>query len=348
MSNYPIFGCYYYPNSSQHIKSYAHLSHEQITLVDSENTTLLSSTIDDCQFESPLPGMASELTFANGGRFIPQDIEFRWPLSLKKHGLAERLEKNKILIVASVLLIPLLLWLILYRLIPSAAVYSVNLAPTSTIESMGEQTLSVIEKVALAPSQHSTETQTEIQQQWHSMLNSLNLDNTKFRLSFYQSDYFSANAFALPNGRVVVTDELVELLKNEPDALRAILLHEIGHVQHHHSIRLAAQAAASTVVFAVVFGDLEGILEVVLGSGSSFLQQAFSRDMEQEADLYAIKNLLKLGYSNHDFADALEALQNNLKEQEATSDGTWLKYLSTHPSTQERIEYARQYKHYDP
>ncbi len=158
------------------------------------------------------------------------------------------------------------------------------------------------------------------------------------------SDYFSANAFALPNGQVVVTDELVELLKNEPDALRAILLHEIGHVQHHHSIRLAAQAAASTVVFAVIFGDLEGILEVVLGSGSSFLQQAFSRDMEQEADEYAIKNLLKLGYSNHDFADAIEALEKNLKAREGTYDETWLKYLSTHPSSQERIEYARQYK----
>ena len=76
MSNYPIFGCYYYPNSSQHIKSYAHLSHEQITLVDSENTTLLSSTLDDCQLDSPLPGMASELNFADGGRFIPDDINF--------------------------------------------------------------------------------------------------------------------------------------------------------------------------------------------------------------------------------------------------------------------------------
>lgn len=111
------------------------------------------------------------------------------------------------------LLIPLLLWLILYRLIPSVAVYSVNLAPASTIETMGEQTLSVIEKVALEPSQLSTNKQSEIQQQWRLMLNSLNLDSAKFRLSFYQSDYFSANAFALPNGRVVVTDELVDLLK---------------------------------------------------------------------------------------------------------------------------------------
>ena len=141
---------------------------------------------------------------------------------------------------------------------------------------------------------------------------------------------------------MIVTDELVILLKDKPDALRAILLHEIGHVEYHHGIRLAAQATASTIVLAVIFGDLEGITEVVLGSSSSFLQQAFSRDMEREADKYAIEKLIALGYSNDDFADAIQALQNKLDEQ-AQLDESWLKYLSTHPSSQERIDFARQY-----
>ena len=106
MSNYPIFGCYYYPNSSQYIKSYAHLSHEQITLVDSENTALLSSTLDDCQLDSPLPGMASELNFADGGRFVPQDVEFRWPFALKKHGLSAGLLGDKFLVRVKIIEYP--------------------------------------------------------------------------------------------------------------------------------------------------------------------------------------------------------------------------------------------------
>ena len=101
------------------------------------------------------------------------------------------------------------------------------------------------------------------------------------------------------------------------------------------------------MLLAVVFGDLEGITEIVLGSGSSVLQQAFSREMEREADKYAIEKLIALGYSNDDFADAIDALQTKLAER-AEIDESWLKYLSTHPSSQERIDFARNYTTNDP
>jgi len=342
MSHKKTKGYYYYPSSSQHIQCSAIIIDEHIQLFDNGGRPIVSSSKDACTLESPLPGIAAALCFADGGQFIPDDINFRWPFAHQKHGLAQRLEKNKLLIVASVVFTPILLWLILYRGIPAAAVYSIGLASPSTIEAMGEQSLHVIEKLALAPSELSSDKQAMIQKQWHVMLEQLQLDNEQFRLSFYQSDYFSANAFALPHGRVIVTDELVLLLQDKPDALRAILLHEIGHVEYQHGIRLAAQATASTIVLAIIFGDLEGITEVVLGSSSSFLQQAFSRDMEREADKYAIEKLIALGYSNDDFADAIQALQNKLDEQ-AQLDESWLKYLSTHPSSQERIDFARQY-----
>lgn len=342
MSKHHIKGCYYYPNSSQHQHCFATINESQIQLVDTQQNTLLSVLITECQIDSPLRGVASELNFADGGRFVPEDINHRWEFTHKKTGMSERLEKSKPLIVASIILIPLLLWFILYRGIPAIAVYSVSLASPATVEAMGEQTLNVIEKVALAPTQIPDEAQNDIQLTWQQMLDNLHLNSDRYRLSFYQSDYFAANAFALPHGRVIVTDELVILLKDKPDALRAILLHEIGHVEYHHGIRLAAQATASTIVLAIIFGDLEGITEVVLGSSSSFLQQAFSRDMEREADKYAIEKLIALGYSNHDFANAIQALQNKLDEQ-AQLDESWLKYLSTHPSSQERIDFARQY-----
>ncbi|KPH60163.1 peptidase [Pseudoalteromonas porphyrae] len=339
-----VTGCYYFPNSSQHQYCTAQVNNEQVQLLNQNNDLIHSASTIDCILESPIPGVAAQLSFCNGGRFIPDDVDFRWPFGNKVYSISERLEKNKLLILLSVVVAPLLLWLILYRGIPAIAVYSVNVASPAVVESMGEQSLAVIEKIALEPTQLSIDQQADLQSKWAQMLTALELDNTKFRLSFYQSDYLAANAFALPHGRVVVTDELVTLLADKPDALRAILLHEIGHVEHHHGVRLSAQAVASTVVLAVIFGDLEGITEVVLGSGSSFLQQAFSRDMEREADNYAIEKLVKLGYSNHDFADAIEALQQSLEEQHAELEDNWLKYLSTHPSSQERIEHARQYK----
>ena len=52
---------------------------------------------------------------------------------------------------------------------------------------------------------------------------------------------------------MVVTDELVTLLADKPDALLAVLLHEAGHVQHQHGLKLLAQSTATTMLLALIF-----------------------------------------------------------------------------------------------
>lgn len=87
------------------------------------------------------------------------------------------------------------------------------------------------------------------------------------------------------------------------------------------------------------------------------LQSAFSRDMEREADEFSHENLPKFNISPAAFADAMTLLVNShvsahsdLDSDSNTSDAVdeienslnhWLKYLSTHPDTQERIDTAR-------
>ena len=156
-----------------------------------------------------------------------------------------------------------------------------------------------------------------------------------------ESDFFGANAFALPDGTVVMTDQLVSLLKDNPDAILAVLLHEIGHVEGQHSVRLIAQSLGATLVIGIVFGNPEGVADLLLGSGSVLLQNAFSRDMEREADQFAIAKLTELGKSPQAFADAMSALLAKHSD-EADTSSSLLKYLSTHPDTRERIEQASQ------
>ncbi|MBD1583016.1 M48 family metallopeptidase [Pseudoalteromonas sp. S16_S37] len=168
----------------------------------------------------------------------------------------------------------------------------------------------------------------------------MQLDEQKYRLGFYRSEFFGANAFALPHGQIVVTDELILKLTQYDDALRAVLLHEIGHVEHSHSVKIAAQTAGTTVALAIVFGDLQGIVDFALGVGTTIMQQQFSQGMERQADDYALQSLLKLGYQPEHFATALEIIS------QGTIDDShpWSKYLSTHPQVKSRIEKARNYK----
>lgn len=121
-----------------------------------------------------------------------------------------------------------------------------------------------------------------------------------------------------------------------------MLLHEIGHVEGQHSVRLIAQSLGAALVFGILFGDPEGIADLLLGSGSVMLQSAFSRDMEREADQFAVEQLKVLGKSPSAFADAMSALLNE-RSTDDHGTSTLLKYLSTHPDTRERIEQARQH-----
>jgi Zn-dependent protease with chaperone function len=104
---------------------------------------------------------------------------------------------------------------------------------------------------------------------------------------------------------------------------------------------MAAQAAAGAIAFAMIFGDLEGFAEVVLGTGSTILQQRFSQDMEKEADEFALQHMKQHGIDPKEFAKALEIIVEQAGiELENDEEGAWSKYLSTHPSIKSRIDYA--------
>ncbi|MEY4750890.1 MAG: hypothetical protein RIQ60_3104 [Pseudomonadota bacterium] len=89
------------------------------------------------------------------------------------------------------------------------------------------------------------------------------------------------NAFALPGGRIVVTDALVELVAGRDDIFIGVLGHEAGHARHRHATRMLAQASLVGAGTALLFGDLGSWLAAapaLLG------ELAYSRDLEREAD----------------------------------------------------------------
>ena len=55
---------------------------------------------------------------------------------------------------------------------------------------------------------------------------------------------FGPNAFALPGGDIVTTDELVELLHGHDDTLLGVMAHELGHVQHRHGMQALGERPA--------------------------------------------------------------------------------------------------------
>jgi predicted Zn-dependent protease len=154
------------------------------------------------------------------------------------------------------------------------------------------------------------------------------------RLEFRHSEILGPNAFALPGGVIVMTDQLVELAGSEEEIL-AVLAHEIGHVEERHSLRQILQSSGIALLAATVTGDAATVGTAVAGLPVILAQTSYSRGFETVADDFAFDLLRRNSISPAVFADFMERLDTDSELYEDLS------FLSTHPVTSDRIERAR-------
>jgi Zn-dependent protease with chaperone function len=145
-----------------------------------------------------------------------------------------------------------------------------------------------------------------------------------------------ANAFALPSGVIVITDELVQLAKDDREIV-GVLAHECGHIVHRHSLRAVLQNSAVFVLIALITGDVSSATAFGGALPTFLLQNRFSREFEREADAHAVTQLKQAGIPPSYLADMLQRLATTHGE----SDSPLLGYLRTHPPTPERIQAIR-------
>jgi predicted Zn-dependent protease len=165
------------------------------------------------------------------------------------------------------------------------------------------------------------------------MLSDGNPENRYSRLELRSGPRIGDNAFALPSGIVVMTDELVTLAQNDEELL-AVVAHEIGHLHHRHILRQILQNAMTALLVSGLFGDLSSISGLSATPPAFLAQQKYTRKFERETDAFAAEMLLARGISALHLANIL----NRLSESCGRSEGSLLDYLSSHPASEERVE----------
>lgn len=124
-------------------------------------------------------------------------------------------------------------------------------------------------------------------------------DSNKIPFKFYLVQEKVANAFALPNGVIVVYSPMFEVLENEAQ-LAAVLGHEIAHsVQEHtrlqqqyHKKKLIALRIGGIVGAAFggqAIADMVNMIEAAIRNG-------YSRSLENQADRVGLEYLTQAGY----------------------------------------------------
>ena len=157
--------------------------------------------------------------------------------------------------------------------------------------------------------------------------------NQSRKFSFETIKGAEPNAFALPGGFIFVTHSLMELCQFKHDEVAFILAHEMGHVIRGHAMsRIISNSAIATASRAApVRGILSGWLRKV---GVQFLENAYSQDMESEADKLGIHLVAAAGYDPQACMRLLSRLAKLNQDKEKFDLGG---YFSSHPPFDVRI-----------
>ena len=213
--------------------------------------------------------------------------------------------------------------------IPMLARLVADRVPASVVARVDTETLAALDRQVFAPSALPRERQDAIASAFRALKKPYG-QSAPYNLAFRKSDAMGANAMALPGGTVVVTDGLVALARDDREIL-GVLAHEAGHVAGRHGLRSLVQDSLISMLLALVIGDVSAL---AAAASSSVLEASYSRDLEREADAYAIETLTANRIPLKFLADMLRRLDSAAGA--AGMPGA-LRYLSTHPATDERI-----------
>jgi Zn-dependent protease with chaperone function len=290
-------------------------------------------------FVSPRTGSADRfISFPDGTQFVcaDQPLLDALPQESPSEGIVAWLENRWKVALGCVVAVVCLLLAGYFWGLPILAKGIAEQIPMETEQAMGVQVLSWFdENEWVQPAETDVFNQQKIREGFGRLCDDLP-HRDFYRLEFRSSRYFGPNAFALPGGIVVVTDDLIEVSETY-DEIMAVMAHEIGHVELRHATRSVLQNSVVAAAVATVTADASTISAAVASLPAILVQTKYSREFEAAADDFAFSLLKRNGYSPAAFASIMERLA--AERHEGASD---FSYLSTHPLTAERIERARE------
>ena len=149
----------------------------------------------------------------------------------------------------------------------------------------------------------------------------------------------TANAFALPGGKVGVNTGLFDVAMNDAQ-LATVLAHEIGHVIARHSSermsrRLLVQGGLAAIGLGLGDGS-QAYIQLASQAATLGVVLPFTREQEGEADRIGLIYTARAGYDPRQAIDSWRNFESADSERPP-------EFLSTHPAPGTRIQLLQQY-----
>jgi Zn-dependent protease with chaperone function len=297
-----------------------------------------SVRLDEVEVSDRIASVPRRVRFADGAVFetAENDAIDTALLALGRHTFhhdVARWERHWPIALVSLVLIVAVSWAFVQYGIPALATFAARVLPPAVDRAIGAEGLEILDRVFFEPSQLPEGRRAALTARFRQMTGPL-ADGHAYRLEFRSAGEGGANAFALPSGIIVMTDELVALAERD-DEIVAVLAHEIGHVRGRHGLRMILQSAGVSVLALAVLGDL-GSASALAALIPGLIQARHSRAFETEADDFARQWLREHDVDVRNF----DSMLCRLAEGESGDDDDRFDFLSSHPPTAQRARCA--------
>lgn len=159
----------------------------------------------------------------------------------------------------------------------------------------------------------------------------LELHNKK-KIQIYVVKSSEVNAFAVPNGSIVLYGGILDKL-NTSSELVALLGHEVTHINKRHSMRSLCKNLFASILISTFFSDVNGVYSLIMDNVHSLQTLSYSREFEKEADAGSVEILSTNGIPLSGILDLLKNIESQKDEIP--------NFLSTHPISSERTKFNR-------
>jgi len=312
-----------------------------------ENANTYTDSIELLSIETRLGNIERKIKLEDGSVFATYDndtVDMLGSQKKSKKKLLHHLESKTHWVVIALVITLFSVFSSLKWGIPFISKEIAHALPLSTNKIITANTMEILDKYLFKESKISEQKIKDIRANFKTKLLPI-VSSDKgyeyklhFRL-FKDGNISLPNAMALPSGDIILTDKFVELCQNQ-DEMDSIILHEIGHIVHRHSLQMLIESTFISVSAMVILGDSNGLGDMGIGLGSMMINLQYSREYETQADTYAFEHMLHNNIDPVSFSNIMDRMSTYIQGGEKDES---IEYASTHPKTEVRIQRAKQY-----
>jgi Zn-dependent protease with chaperone function len=220
---------------------------------------------------------------------------------------------------------------------PAGADWLAHRTPGAVSVTITNQTLGTLDKFALSPSKLSAADKSKADKLFQRVAAASPQGPWHYQLLFRNSVAVGPNAFALPDGSVVMTDQLYALVQKD-DELEGVFGHEMAHVYRRHGLQMVYEASLLPATLALITGDASQFAQIATVLPTMLIESSYSRGFEQQADDDSARTMKRIGADPAALGELLVRLDGEICGKHGGCGPSW---LGSHPATAARAARLR-------